>query len=124
MPTKKQDDALMFCGRRDKRNIAKKKRTSSCATGLRNLGASAMSKRTLSGIAGDAKIAGDRVDRQRNRGNRDGGGIFARTGRLKRRIMLGCSAPIAIAIATWIVIVTSIATVIMMVIVVVMTVHV
>ena len=114
----------MPCGRRDKRNIAKKKRTSSCATGLRNLGASVMSRRTLSGIAGDAKIAGDRVDQWRNRGNHDCGGIFARTGRLQRRIMLGCSAPIAIAIATWIVvIVTSIAMVITMAIVVVMTVH-
>ena len=78
MPTKKQDETLMSCGRRDKRNIAKKKRTSSCATGLRNLGASAMSKRTLSGIAGDAKIAGDRVDQQRNRGNHDGGGGSSR----------------------------------------------
>ena len=84
-------------------------------------------------IAGDAKIAGDRVE-QRNSGNdvldggkngvhHDGGGIFARTGRLKRRIMLGCSAPIAIAIATWIVIVTSIVMVKTMAIVVVMTVH-
>jgi hypothetical protein len=58
MPTKKQNDTLMSCGRRDKRNIAKKKRTSSCAKGLRNLGESAMSKRMLSSIAGDAKIAG------------------------------------------------------------------
>ena len=31
----------MSSGRRDKRSIAKKKRTSSCATGLQNLGASA-----------------------------------------------------------------------------------
>ena len=83
MPTKKQDDALMSCGRRDRRNIAKKKRTSSCATGLRNLGASAMSKRTLSGIAGDAKIAGDRVNRQRNRGNRDGGWDLREDGKVE-----------------------------------------
>ena len=83
MPTKKQDDALMSCGRRDKRNIVKKKRTSSCATGLQNLGASAMSKRTLSGIAGDGKIAGDRVDRQRNRGNRDGVGDLCEDGKVE-----------------------------------------
>ena len=38
----------MSSGRRDKRSIAKKKRTSSCATGLRNLGASAKKKRTSS----------------------------------------------------------------------------
>ena len=36
----------MSSGRRDKRSIAKKKRMSSCATGLRNLGASAKKKRT------------------------------------------------------------------------------
>ena len=36
----------MSSGRRDKRSIAKKKRTSSCATGLQNLGASAKKKRT------------------------------------------------------------------------------
>jgi hypothetical protein len=38
----------MSSGRRDKRSIAKKKRTSSCATGLRNLGASEKKKRTSS----------------------------------------------------------------------------
>ena len=38
----------MSSGRRDKRSIAKNKRMSSCATGLRNLGASAKKKRTSS----------------------------------------------------------------------------
>jgi hypothetical protein len=45
----------MSSGRRDKRSIEKKKRTSSCATGLRNLGASAKKKRTSS-CANDVRI--------------------------------------------------------------------
>ena len=46
----------MSSGRRDKRSIAKNKRTSSCATGfLRNLGASAKKKRTSS-CANDVRI--------------------------------------------------------------------
>jgi hypothetical protein len=45
----------MSSGRRDKRSIAKKKQTSSCATGLRNLGASAKKKRTSS-CANDMRI--------------------------------------------------------------------
>ncbi len=48
MPTKKQNENLMLSGRCDKRSKAKKKRTSSCATGLQNLGASAKKKQTLS----------------------------------------------------------------------------
>ena len=84
----------MSCGRRDKHNIAMKKRTLSCATGLRNLEASAKNKRSSSS-SGNGKIAGDRVD-DRNHGNNvlDGGkngvhgqGVFARMGGLKRRIM-------------------------------------
>ena len=48
MPTKEQDENFMSSSRRDKRSIANKKRTSSCATGLRNLGASAKEKRSSS----------------------------------------------------------------------------
>jgi hypothetical protein len=48
MPTKKQDAAFMSCVARDKHNISKKRRTLSCATGLRNLGASARKKRSSS----------------------------------------------------------------------------
>jgi hypothetical protein len=50
----------MSPGRRDECNIAKKKRTSSCATGLRNLGESARNKRAFSS-SGNGKIAGDGV---------------------------------------------------------------
>jgi hypothetical protein len=45
----------MSSGRRDKRSIAKMKRTLSCATGLRNLGVSAKKKQTSS-CANDIRI--------------------------------------------------------------------
>ena len=58
----------MSPGRRDERNIAKKKRTLSCATGLRNLGESARNKRAFSS-SGNGKIAGDGVN-NRNHGKK------------------------------------------------------
>ena len=62
----------MSPGRRDERNIAKKKRTSSCATGLRNLGESARNKRAFAS-SGNGKIAGDGVkDRKHGKRGWDG----------------------------------------------------
>jgi hypothetical protein len=75
MPTKKQNKNLMSSGRREKRNIVKKKRTSSCVTGLQNLGASARTSLLPQcadwNDSGDGKIAGDRV-KESNRGKHDG----------------------------------------------------
>ena len=66
----------MSSGRRDKRNIAKKKRTPSCATGLRNLWASA--RRSLS-----PRCAGSS---NRGKHGRDGGNGVRNDGKLDVRM--------------------------------------
>jgi hypothetical protein len=71
MPSKKQNKNLMLSGQRDKRSIAKKQRTWSCATGLQNLGASAKKKRMLSCANGVCNNGKNDICNNRKNGKED-----------------------------------------------------
>ena len=66
----------MSSGRRDKRSIAKKKRTSSCATGLRSLGASAKKKQTSSSANGVFNKGKNDICNDRKNGKEDDDWVF------------------------------------------------
>ena len=76
MPTKKQNENLLSSVQRDKRSIAKKKQTSSCATGLRNLGASANKKRTSSSANGVCHNGKNDICNDRKNGKEDDDRVF------------------------------------------------
>jgi hypothetical protein len=76
MPTKKQNKKLTLSNQRDKRSIAKKKQTLSCATGLRNFGASAKKKQTSSSANGVFNKGKNDICNDRKNGKEDDEWVF------------------------------------------------